>query len=315
MTMSEPKKWRRLLGLLIFITVGFLIRCQKSVKPQMETTVSSPQNIKAEEAEEHAATGFPLQGYHLRLTCESCHGDKEPKPDCRTCHTPPHGPQLKKKCEDCHSPGLAFNRVKFQHPAKSLWAFHQGLGCLECHKEKKFAGTSAACTSCHQDFHKGALGRACITCHRNPAWNVTRFNHSQSGFPLLGAHLALECGDCHRDLQSFRIIPRPSSCASCHLGAYRSSPFPHGAYGAGSECQECHLQDKWEYAHSPFWFNIQTGEHAGLSCDNCHKSQPNYRDYSCHDCHQGHAGDRNGRCLDCHSGGFPDRDLRGTKKS
>ena len=137
---------------------------------------------------------------------------------------------------------------------------------------------------------------------------VTQFNHNQTGFPLMGTHRALECGDCHRDLQTFKIVPRPTECASCHEADYRSARFPHAAYGAGRNCQECHLQDTWVYAHSPYWFNIQTGRHAGIACTTCHKNAQDYREYSCHECHAGHSGDRNGRCLDCHPGGFPGGD-------
>lgn len=264
--------------------------------------------ITPEDAKEHESTGFPLQGKHLKLTCESCHGDKaEPQPACQTCHRSPHGPRLAKKCEDCHTTGLEFNRVKFRHPAKDLWPFHKTDSCRSCHASLEFAKASRGCTTCHADFHKGAVGLDCYACHRQPAWIVTRFNHNDSGFPLMGAHRALECGDCHRDLQSFKIIPRPDSCGSCHQGAWQTSRFPHAAYGAGLDCQECHLQDKWEYAHSPFWYNIHSGPMAGVACGSCHKNSSNYAEYTCHDCHQGHTGDRNGRCVDCHAGGFPVR--------
>lgn len=276
------------------------------IQPQAKAAQITP-----DEAKDHEATGFLLQGNHLRLTCDSCHGGKEePKPACSSCHTPPHGAGFKKTCDDCHTAGIAFSQVKYRHESKDLWAFHKTDICRACHADLKFGKASRSCTSCHSDFHKGAVGRDCYACHRQPAWNVTRFNHNDSGFPLMGVHRALECGDCHRDLQSFRIIPRPSSCASCHEKDQRGAAFPHAVYGAGPDCQECHLQDKWEYAHSPFWFNIQTGPMAGVACASCHKTGGNYREYTCHECHEGHTGDRNGRCLDCHVGGFPDKRAR-----
>jgi hypothetical protein len=260
----------------------------------------------SDEVKAHADTGFPLEGRHAELECDACHGGKEgPKPDCKTCHTPPHEPGLKKTCTTCHTPGHPFAEVKFKHPAKGMFSTHQGVACLACHPGRKFLSANRACASCHTDFHKGSQNRDCSVCHRGGDWSDIRFNHNGAGFPLMGAHKALECGDCHRDLQTFRITPRPSSCAVCHDAAYRSAPFPHVAYGAGRDCQECHQQDTWSYAHSPFWFNIQTGSMAGLDCASCHKTAGNYREYTCHDCHKGHTGDRNGRCLDCHPGGFP----------
>jgi len=170
---------------------------------------------------------------------------------------------------------------------------------------KEHAATGFPLEGRHADYHKGSAARDCYVCHRQPAWTVNSFNHNTIGFPLMGAHRAFECGDCHRDVQSFRITPRPNSCAVCHESAYRSASFPHANYGAGKNCQECHLQDTWNYAHSPFWFNIQTGSMAGLECASCHKTAGKYADYTCHDCHKGHAGDRNGRCMDCHPGGPP----------
>jgi hypothetical protein len=254
---------------------------------------------------EHAQTGFPLLGRHAHMPCEGCHGGRRPTPVCSSCHTSPHDPKLGRKCEDCHTPGLPFPSVKFKHPAKGFFALHQDIPCITCHESKKFLNADRNCTSCHEDYHQGALGRDCYECHRSASWNDTRFNHNMTGFPLMGAHRALECGDCHRDLQSFRIVPRPAGCVSCHEKDYLSSAFPHAAYGAGSNCQECHMQDSWSYAHSPAWFNIQTGRHAGIACSSCHKNGGNYREYTCHDCHAGHEDDNNGRCLDCHPGGFP----------
>jgi len=257
-----------------------------------------------QDADAHPPANFPLRGKHRELSCDDCHGAKDPKPSCRTCHTPPHEQGFSKTCEDCHTAGLPFAQVKFEHPEKGLWAPHGEVACIGCHTERRFKGTPRACVSCHSDYHKGAVGRDCGSCHREPAWTVSRFNHVRVGFPLAGAHRAIECADCHRDRQSFRIVPRPSSCASCHESAYRSSPFPHAAYGAGRDCQTCHLQDGWEYAHSPAWFNIKTGNMAGIDCATCHTTAGNYAAYSCHACHKGHSGDHNGQCLDCHRGGF-----------
>ncbi len=257
------------------------------------------------DVEEHKETGFPLEGRHRLLACASCHGEKNPKPECSACHIPPHGPKLRHPCESCHTAGHSFAEVKFRHPATGLFAFHSQVDCAQCHQDLKFGTANRDCSSCHADYHKGSVGRDCWVCHRQAEWTVTRFNHNGTGFPLMGTHKALECGDCHRDLQTFRITPRPAACDTCHAGAYRSASFPHAAYGAGRDCQECHLQDTWSYAHSPFWFNIETGQHAGIDCSACHQTAANYRQYSCHQCHQGHTGDRSGRCLDCHPGGFP----------
>ncbi len=284
----------------------FMETCQRqAVKMPTPDQVQGSDSSASSFAEEHAKTGFPLLGHHAHMPCEACHGERQPEPKCASCHKSPHDPNFRKECESCHTPGMPFPFVKFKHPAKGFFALHQDVPCVKCHVGKKFLNADKNCTSCHADYHKGALGRDCYECHRSTTWDVTRFNHNMTGFPLMGPHRALECGDCHRDLQTFKIVPRPTECASCHEVDYRSSRFPHAAYGAGRNCQECHMQDTWTYAHSPAWFNITTGRHAGIACSTCHANAQNYREYSCLACHAGHENDHNGRCLDCHPGAFP----------
>ena len=309
-SLSRRRSRIAVLGLFLASGLGaalLILAACRSGAPPVTSRVKIAPGAKPDPADiqSHVDTGFPLEGRHAELSCEACHGEKEPKPDCRTCHTPPHGAKFKKDCISCHTPGHPFAEVKFRHPDKGLFSLHQDVGCVRCHAEKKFQKAVPNCASCHSDYHKGSVGRDCYACHRQPGWTATNFNHNGTGFPLMGTHRALECGDCHRDLQSFRITPRPASCAVCHETDYRGARFPHAAYGAGRDCQECHLQDSWSYAHSPFWFNIQTGRHAGIDCSTCHADPTNYRQYSCRECHKGHSGDRNGRCLDCHPAGFP----------
>ncbi len=255
---------------------------------------------------DHTRTGFPLTGRHAEIACRACHTDWQTKlrPACDSCHTSPHEPTLRMACTDCHDPTGPWDQLKYTHERKDLFVFHTLIRCNQCHLQHRFTAASTNCTSCHTDYHEGAMGADCYRCHRWPAWRVVSFDHAETGFPLVGAHLALECGDCHRDVQTFRIIPRPMQCADCHEKHYRTATFPHARYGAGLNCQECHLQDKWQGAHSPFWFNLQTGTHAGIACAVCHKVAGDMFQYTCHDCHRGHAGDRGGRCLDCHIGGF-----------
>jgi hypothetical protein len=306
---------KRVAAVGLALSVVLLGSCRTGeVKPALtgRTAAGPPQ---AAEIEDHKATGFPLRGRHAELDCDACHAKKDLKPNCNSCHTPPHDPKFRKTCEDCHTAGLPFSNVKFKHAEKGLFAFHKDVGCVQCHENRQFLKARLNCTGCHSDFHKGSLGRDCSACHQKPAWTVTRFQHNQTGFPLMGAHRSLECGDCHRDRQTFRIVPRPTVCASCHESDYQSAPFPHATYGAGRGCTECHLQDSWDYAHSPAWFNIKTGNMAGVSCASCHKNFQNYLDYTCHDCHKGHSGDNNGRCYDCHKSGFPGGGGLAIKKS
>ncbi len=255
---------------------------------------------------DHSKTGFPLTGKHSELKCDACHKDwkRKLRASCESCHSNPHEKKSTRTCKECHDPKQPWAIVTYTHENTDLFAFHVTTQCSGCHLQKHFNKANIMCVNCHEDYHQGAMGQDCFPCHQSGDWNRTVFSHMWTGFPLVGAHLNIECGDCHRDLQTYRIIPRPMNCADCHEVHYRQSRFSHARYGAALDCQECHLQDKWQGAHSPFWFNIQTGTHAGLACGVCHKVASDYFQYTCHDCHEGHEGDRGGRCLDCHIGGF-----------
>ena len=94
---------------------------------------------------------------------------------------------------------------------------HEAVACNECHKP--MSGTKVTpyhfarldCTTCHEDVHQGqfaqrmavrdAAGKAlgCQACHSTREWkDLTRFDHAQTNFPLLGSHRAVACIDCHK---------------------------------------------------------------------------------------------------------------------
>ena len=70
---------------------------------------------------------------------------------------------------------------------------------------------SLECTECHRDPHEGRFAagterggeRGCITCHDSASFTTTRIDadaHAAYGFPLKGAHAAVPCFDCHREM-------------------------------------------------------------------------------------------------------------------
>jgi hypothetical protein len=123
----------------------------------------------------------------------------------------------------------------------------------------------------------GASG-GCEVCHSTKSWKeLSRFDHAKTSLPLLGAHRATTCIDCHRppNLET-RLInvdfkAAPTACEDCHQDI-------HGKQFAKAEvtrCVECHNSMKWK----PALFDHETrtqfslrGAHQNVRCAECHKA-------------------------------------------
>ena len=71
------------------------------------------------------------------------------------------------------------------------------------------------------------------------------FDHSQTAFPLRGAHQDVTCEICHVG-GVFKGVP--TSCASCHNGDMaKGKPITHPR--TNSECSQCHTQINWTQVH------------------------------------------------------------------
>ena len=75
-----------------------------------------------------------------------------------------------------------------------------------------------------------------------PGKNCHGFDHSKTSFPLLGAHRATACMDCHKPPnQETRLInvdfkAAPSKCEECHEDIH-GGQF---AQGEITPCAQCH---------------------------------------------------------------------------
>jgi hypothetical protein len=149
---------------------------------------------------DHAVTRWNLTGRHALVVCQKCH--PEPKTTfegastvCAACHAKPaNHTAAMTSCGTCHST-RAWTPATFDHAGTRfpLTGAHTSLTCARCHTNPNtFGGLSPACMSCHTKpaDHTAAM-TSCGTCHSTRAWEPATFDHSQSGFPLTGAHSSL----------------------------------------------------------------------------------------------------------------------------
>ncbi len=119
--------------------------------------------------------------------------------------------------------------------------------------------------SAQQSPH-GPLRFACSVCHTTTSWAMRQdsaFDHSVTGFALLGQHKHVACASCHEKLIFTR---RSTACTTCHTDIHRSE--------LGANCLRCHTMDSWIIAdmrqkHQQTRFPL-LGKHALADCDACH---------------------------------------------
>ncbi|MFA6540999.1 MAG: hypothetical protein WCT99_05290, partial [Bacteroidota bacterium] len=240
----------------------------------------------------HSKTSFPLLGAHASLECASCHSSGQFKglpADCYSCHqkdfnattNPNHvTSQFSHDCVTCHS-NTAWKPSTFNHSTTSfpLLGAHASLECASCHSSGQFKGLPADCYSCHQkDFNAttnpnhvtSQFSHDCLTCHSNASWKPSTFNHANTNFPLVGAHAAVACLDCHKNGQYAGLS---TDCFSCHQADFNSVTDPnHVANNFDHNCLTCHSMNGWSPAtfdHSKTLFPL-TGAHSSVPCSNCH---------------------------------------------
>ena len=228
------------------------------------------------------------------------HGRQNPgyDPDCRTCHAEHRG-------RDADIVGLA--PETFDHGATdfALEGAHPSVACTSCHaKDELYREASSLCIDCHRDDdpHEGQLGEECGDCHEPAAWDNAKFDHDETDFPLLGAHLSADCGLCH---PGDRYEETPSDCKDCHA----SQDSHRGKMG--DACGDCHTSEEWlegSFDHDEKTDFPLVGEHAEVGCNDCHLSKgagpAKDLEQSCSSCHAAqddHDGSFGGKCEDCHS--------------
>lgn len=248
-------------------------------------------------------------------------------------------------CVKCHSDhnGVDFQMVHWTPTAQGfdhaktgyvLDGKHAGVNCRSCHTaqhipaqarallaskdlNRTWMGLSTGCANCHTDPHQGHFGSNCAQCHSAADWKGARieketFDHSKTGFPLLGAHRTVLCQSCHTagtDGQPRWSGLKFANCSDCHSDPHK------GEFKPG--CDSCHTTVTWKrsrfvtkFDHSTTAFPLQ-GKHAEVDCITCHKGEdfkqpvPHQVCADCHnpDPHGGQFAKRadGGKCESCHT--------------
>jgi len=222
-------------------------------------------------------------------------------------------------CYVCHpdhkgrdfSPALS-GAEKFDHSKTRFVLIHHQidfdatpLTCDKCHlgiRRSVFAFDPTACTECHNEkepefitSHIQSYGNQCLGCHEGSD-KFAEFQHSEENFALTGRHAAINCEDCHLDVNKQpRFKNLSKNCTGCH-----TEPAVHAGNFKDQSCDTCHTTTGWKPAlidGVSFEHTANTGftldKHAqsfdktAITCAGCHGSDiHNKTTKLCFECHQ-----------------------------
>jgi len=233
---------------------------------------------------------------HEGVDCLRCHSSYEGVSDglCLDCHedavnwtwhTASGGGA---DCDECHYEHVGRDRITdlTAVPAcprgEKLAESHEGLRCVECHRNGE---PTEVCADCHARYQGGThlvgYTDACDICHDQVDW-VTTYDHESPDNP------DRQCADCHggeppHSLPAYREWT--GDCDVCHGTVSWTIPdFPHEAIR--DSCAECHpvsLDPAWggssaecSDCHTIFSWTPASVVHGALdgSCLRCHGEDP-----------------------------------------
>lgn len=191
----------------------------------------------------------------------------------------PHGP-LALPCENCHiasgwRPIRAVPEFDHNRTSYPLRGMHENVRCTQCHVKPAFTDVGKNCADCHADIHRRKMGPNCAQCHTVRGWQVSiqQIQDHQNRFPLLGAHAAVQCEDCHKGAAVGQYQGLSTQCVTCHLKDYQQTTNPnHASAKFPTTCEGCHSFDSWlnaKFDHSTTGFQLTNG-HASVPCASCH---------------------------------------------
>ncbi len=260
---------------------------------------------------DHNLTDYALAGAHTRVNCANCHGAgsnyRGVSRECSACHSrkDPHRGQLGKTCQNCHTVAGWKQIQGFDHARTgfALTGSHRQQACLSCHAGQRWKGLGTTCFACHarDDAHNGSRGTNCVGCHSTAAWRAVTFDHSTTGFPLVGAHASTACSGCHGAGNANKHPAR--TCYACHAAddSHKGSN--------GTNCVTCHNPRSWKqtsFDHDRMTQFPLVGAHRQAACEACHKQPPKVVKppvtcFGCHAADDSHKGGNGQDCGRCHN--------------
>jgi len=185
-----------------------------------------------------------------------------------------------------------FDHNKTTYPLRGM---HEKVQCMQCHSKPIFTNVGKNCQDCHADIHQRKMGTNCAQCHTVQGWNIAvqQVKDHQNRFPLLGAHAAVQCEDCHRSAAVGQFQGLSTACNSCHMRDFQQAKSPdHVAGQFPQTCNSCHSFDGWlgatiNHSAPPISFPLTNG-HANVPCLNCHVGSNFNLQIAATDC--GHSG-------------------------
>jgi len=252
----------------------------------------------------HITSNFPLTGNHSTASCEDCHasGFQNTPTTCNECHTEAYNTALNpnhaeagigNNCDECHDAN-GWTPSTFQHQTTGfeLSGSHTDIQCSSCHVGTT-TGLTNDCYSCHTDDFTAAvnpnhvaagLSQNCQDCHTSVNWNQSTFEHTSTGFELLGSHSGIQCSSCHAGTTTGLT----ENCFDCHTENFNNAINPnHIAAGISQNCQDCHSSTDWvpsTFEHVTTGFEL-TGAHISTQCSSCHEGTISGLTGECYNCH------------------------------
>jgi hypothetical protein len=139
---------------------------------------------------------------------------------------------------------------------------------------------------------------------RWPSGDPSKLDHTQTGWPLNGAHKGPACTKCHNKANArghSTFLGLQTACVACHKDVHE------GRFD--KTCVSCHNETAWKelnlksFNHDQARFPLR-GAHQTVTCVKCHFEPPKYVGLKfavCTDCHKDpHAGKLGPSCTDCH---------------
>ena len=160
-------------------------------------------------------------------------------------------------CANCHNESR-WEDALFDHVAESgftLVGAHSRIMCTDCHVNNQISGLPRDCYGCHEnDFTTATepnhvtnnFSHDCLVCHSQDIWSPSTFDHNTTKFPLTGAHVTIDCINCHES----GYAGTPTDCYTCHEQDFSAVVDPnHTTNNFDHDCTICHNTSVWSPAN------------------------------------------------------------------